>query len=79
MKFWKELIDWDNCTLSDFCNLPIRRRQKQAEIIVAYYKNDETKPIPLFGFRTSSEKSDFDIREEAYLYFRELNKELQPI
>lgn len=50
-----------------------------AEIIIAYYNFDEKKPIPLFGFRTSSEKSDFDIREEAYLYFRDLNKELQPI
>jgi hypothetical protein len=79
MKLWKELIDWDNCNLSDFCKLPIRRRKGIAEIIIAYYNFDEKKPIPLFGFRTSSEKSDFDIREEAYLYFRDLNKELQPI
>lgn len=78
MKVYEELIgNWEDCTLSDFCRLPIRRTGGIAEIIVAYYKFDKTKPVRLIGFYTSSDKSDFDIQEEAYLWYRGLNKELQ--
>ncbi len=80
MKLYETLVnDWSNVTLSDFCRLPVKRTGDIAEIIVAYYKFDKTKPIRLLGFTTSSEKSDFDIQEEAYLYFRGLNQELQKL
>ncbi len=82
MDEFKDLLpeDWSTVSLSDFCQLPIKRTEDQAEIIIAYYlgTNPET-PCRLIGFSTQAHKSDFDVYEEAFGYFTHLTEELRNI
>ena len=65
-------MDIQDMSLSDMCQCEIRRTGDAAEIIIDYYHGDPEKPVRLLGFVTQSSKSDFEIFEEGYLYYREL-------
>ncbi len=63
--------------LSDFIqSVEITRKENIAEIIVDYYQGH---PIRLIGFKTDSEKTDFQILEEGYSYYNELKLEINGI
>jgi len=76
MEFTDLLPEWSKCTLSDFCSLPIYKKGGEAMLIVAYKDHDKKQPIRLLGFKTSADKSDFEIREEGYYHMLRLKEHL---
>lgn len=59
-------------TLSDFMEMEIRRTGEHATVVFDY---NQGHPIALYGFRTNSWKKDFDIREEAFMYYQMLREQ----
>lgn len=68
-------------TLSDFYQMEILRGDDGiAEIIFDYIEYEgENKPVRLIGFFIDAEKTDIEIREEAYFYYLELKDEILKI
>lgn len=66
-----------NWTLSDFAEMEVLRTETEATLICDYFEGDRNKPVRLsvLGFVTTSDKSDFEIREEAWLYWLKFNEE----
>ncbi len=62
-------------TLSDFCNMQIKRTDV-AEIIVDYSEGDINKSVRLIGFSTDINKTDFEIQEEGFEYYQNLKEEI---
>ena len=67
------MVTQEKYTLSDFCQMPIRRSGGIAEIIIAESKG---RPVRLLGFNSDANNDDFTIREEGFYYYQELLMEL---
>lgn len=66
-------------TLSDFCQLEIKRTNGIAEIIIDHTTwNGELKPVRLLGFQSTS-PNDFEVYEEGFSYYQQLTKEIEKI
>lgn len=64
----------NNLTLSDFMEKDIVRSSDdgKAKVVFNYYNDDRRLPVFLHDFEVDASKSDFEIREEAYGYWRDL-------
>lgn len=64
------MIDFHNLTLSDFCNMEVATRTDgTATVLVDEFKG---KMVALAGFSTDAGKSDYEVQEEAYYYYKDL-------
>jgi len=59
-------------TLTEFMYKTVIRNGDTAELIFGNYEDDENKPVRLMGFQTESWKTDYQIREEGFFYFLDL-------
>jgi hypothetical protein len=50
----------------------VREEDGTAKVVFNYYNDDKRLPVFLHDFETDASKSDFDIREEAYEYWKDL-------
>ena len=63
----KYLIDINTATLEDFLKLPVNRENGNAFSTIGHY-DDQT--ISLIDFIEDAEKSDDEIRREAYAFWQ---------
>lgn len=71
--------EFEHRTLTDFMRLPVIRYEDYATVVLAYYKGKKEFPVRLVGFRGNVKGTDFQIREHAFHYWSELNKEIGKI
>ncbi len=62
-------------TMTDFFYKEVRRTGDVAELIFDHYEGDKSKPVRLIGFQTEAWKTDNQIREEGFFYFKDLQIE----
>lgn len=67
----------ENFNLSDFMSMEVIRTKDVAEIIFDH--NEGGMPIRLLGFETEASKSDYEVREEAYGYWKLLIEEIDSL